>query len=200
MAIPKKVLREKQELKKRMLEAEKKNGIPYGIYTLFNAYIELKGLTDTECFDLCGLRKSDLKRMMTNDSMELSAMINFTESNGDTISFSFFGEGLKEDVPVDYTIFLKKHTLELARLSFITLAFRQKGIKRSEVAKKLGVHSSTLQKWFEKDDIRFRKLIKIAQVLECSLNMDIRVTKKRSESGHPVFKGTLTYTNEDNLD
>ena len=64
----------------------------------------------------------------------------------------------------------------------------------------VGLDPSTVQKWFEKDDIKFRNVIKIAKALGLSVQMDIMVVKKNDmKQGSQVLKGSLTFINEEDL-
>lgn len=206
MPISKQELRRKAEEKKAQEAAsqEVKGTYQYGVYELFNVYIEAMCMNDTECFNLIGQRKSDLKRMMARDSMLLSTIIDFVEANGDTVKFSLYREGEADDQSViDIERLLKEKidsNLQVKRLAFLTYAFRRYKVPRSEVAKRLGLDSSTAYKWFAMDDIRFRQIVKIAEVLNCSIRMDITVSRKKVPDGHRRISGSIVYSGETALD
>ena len=64
----------------------------------------------------------------------------------------------------------------------------------------VGLDPSIVQKWFEKDDIKFRNVIKIAKALGRSVQMDIMVVKKNDvKQGSQVLKDSLTFINEEDL-
>ena len=137
--------------------------------------------------DTTGVTKAGLARMMgcstqniftffQRDDMRLSYAQEIVGRLGYILAFSLEREGMSTgNVIVDIGPLVGAGGLK--RLAFLRVAMSLYGIKRADVAEKLGITLSGVNRWFKVDDISVSYIFKIAALYDLKVKVSVTAIK-----------------------
>lgn len=120
-----------------------------------------------------GTSKHELARMMGNsyqnicvyfqrDDMKLSCAQSICKLFGYTIAYSFEQKGQNIKKGVQQTV-AQMYGCEGKRLEFLIVAMKVYGITSKDIAEKLGLNYTGVNRWFQVDDLAISYLYEIAE-------------------------------------
>lgn len=118
-----------------------------------------------------GKSPQNIHTTLKRDDMDLSKAQEWAGKFGFTLSFRFAAsdtqvQETKNVVKLINQIYKNK---SITRLGFLQIAFNAFGIDRQELANQLGIHYSTVNRWFKVDDIKISYLYKITELYNLEL-------------------------------
>lgn len=132
--------------------------------------MEAKGMGKHDLAALMGKTPQNIFTYFKRDDMKLSVAQDIFAKLGYELSFRLTRKGTKQDVVMDVENLIVDG--RLSRLAFLRIGLAQYGISRHEVAEKLGLNYTGVNRWFKVDDIAISYLYEIAE----KFNLQLRIT------------------------
>lgn len=144
--------------------------------------MDAKGMGKHELARLMGKTPQNIFTYFKRDDMKLSFAQDIFEKLGYDLSFRLVREGaVQRDVIMDIEGLIEDG--RLSRLAFLKIAMSQYEISRKDLADKLGLNYTGVNRWFKVDDIAISYIYEIAQLY--GLKVKIKAVVK-SEAPQPM--------------
>ena len=128
-----------------------------------NSLLETTGVTKTGLAEMMGCSAQNIFTYFQRDDIRLSNAQEMAGKLGYGLSFSFERENRStSNVIVDIEPLVGEKGLK--RLAFFRVAMALYGINRKDLAEKLGIGYSGVNRWFKVDDISVSYLFKTADI------------------------------------
>lgn len=125
--------------------------------------MESKGVGKHELARMLGVSPQNVFTYFKRDDMKLSYAQKIAELLGYDLSFRLESEDAPmKNVIVEIEGLVGKDGLQ--RLAFLRIAMSQYGIERKDMAEKLGLNYTGVNRWFKVDDIAISYIYKIAEI------------------------------------
>lgn len=112
--------------------------------------------------EMMGVSKQNIFTYFKRDDMKLSYAMEIADRLGYTLSFTLDSGELDKASNVMIELGKLVGANGLNRLAFLNLALGMNGVSKSEVAEKLGLQYTGVQRWFKVDDIAISYIFAIA--------------------------------------
>lgn len=114
------------------------------------------------------------------DDMKLSYAMEIAKALGYTMSFSMDTEDVaSKDVVYDLSLLVGNGSVK--KLTFLRVALAMNGIESKDVAEKLGLNYTGVNKWFKVDDIALSYVFSIADAYGFKFHITVKPNKKRGK-------------------
>lgn len=123
--------------------------------------MDAKGVSKYELARMLGNTPQNIFTYFKRDDMKLSVAQDIFSRLGYDLQFRLEREGEKRDVVMDVEGLLIGG--QLSRLAFLKIAMSQYGIGRKEMAERLGLNYTGINRWFKVDDIAISYIYEIAE-------------------------------------
>lgn len=141
--------------------------------------MESKGVGKHELARMLGVSPQNVFTYFKRDDMKLSYAQKIAELLGYDLSFRLESESAPlRDVIVEIEGLVGKDGLQ--RLAFLRIAMSQYGIERKDVAEKLELNYTGVNRWFKVDDMAISYIYKIAEIY--GLKVKIKAVVRRDSA------------------
>lgn len=141
--------------------------------------MESKGVGKHELARMLGVSPQNVFTYFKRDDMKLSYAQKIAELLGYDLSFRLESESAPlRDVIVEIEGLVGKDGLQ--RLAFLRIAMSQYGIERKDVAEKLGLNYTGVNRWFKVDDMAITYIYRIAEIY--GLKVKIKAVVRRDSA------------------
>lgn len=132
-------------------------------------------LTTGDLAKAVGLQRTSVTRWFLVDDTNLSKVMTVAEANGCNLYVSYD----VPDVPIERTrLIIDRALLRMgaekiadSRLAFLRIAMQQAGLTNNGLAERLNLTRNSIQIWLKNDDISFRYIYEIAEVMGWTVNI-----------------------------
>lgn len=139
--------------------------------------MEVRGVTKHELARMMGVSPQNIFTYLKRDDMKLSYAQEVCSRLGYDLSYRLEKDGAARDVVTDIEGLVGKDGLQ--RLAFLRVAMGRYGIERKDLAERLGLNYTGVNRWFKVDDIAISYLYEIAEAY--GLKVRIKATLKRED-------------------
>ena len=136
------------------------------------------GVSKPDLAHLMGMSPQNIFAYFQRDDMRLSFAHAVVNKLGYELIFSLDREDASSSLSV-VEIELPQGTDTIGRLAFLRVAMSKYGIKRKELADRLGLNYAGVNRWFRVDDISISYLFKIAELYD----LKVKTTIKPKQTG-----------------
>lgn len=136
-------------------------------------------MTNTSKHELArvmGVSAQNIFTYFQRDDMKLSYAQEVASRLGYTLTFSL--EGKKEAKGILQGLDELLRDGQIGRLAFLQIAMKLNGIERKELAQRLDLFYTGVNRWFKVDDIAISYLFKIAELYGLKLGVSVKKTGK----------------------
>lgn len=136
-------------------------------------------MTNTSKHELArvmGVSAQNIFTYFQRDDMKLSYAQEVASRLGYTLTFSL--EGKKEAKGILQGLDELLRDGQIGRLAFLQIAMKLNGIERKELAQRLELFYTGVNRWFKVDDIAISYLFKIAELYGLKLGVSVKKTGK----------------------
>lgn len=135
----------------------------------FKEFLSATGVAYPELAERIGLSTNALFYWFRSDDIRLSLMMNVAEALGYHLYISLSDDPI-DMINIEQQVSRDGLTVRVKRLNFLTVAMREQGVTKIELAARIGRTRDTVTYWYIKDDITIKNLIRCAVALRRNLN------------------------------
>ena len=144
--------------------------------------MESKGVGKHELARMMGVSPQNIFTYLKRDDMKLSYAQEVANKLGYDLSIRLEKPGdANKNIIVDVEGLVGKDGL--ARLAFLRMAMSQYGIERKDMAEKLGLNYTGVNRWFKVDDIAISYIYKIAELYGLKVRIKAAVHRDPVQDG-----------------
>ena len=143
--------------------------------------LDAKGMTKADLARMMGVTPQNIFTYLKRDDMKLSFAQEIFHKMGYTLSFRLEAEDApSRDVQIDLENLVGKDGL--TRLAFLRVAMGRYGITRKDLAEKLDIGYSGVNRWFAVDDISISYIYEIANLYGLKVKIKASVLREEKPS------------------
>lgn len=142
--------------------------------------VKLLSMTNTSKHELArimGVSAQNIFTYFQRDDMKLSYAQEIASRLGYTLTFSLEGDK-KKSAEILHGLDEILRDGQLGRLAFLQVALKLNGIERKDLAQKLELFYTGVNRWFKVDDIAISYLFRIAEIYGLKLGISVKKTGK----------------------
>ena len=155
----------------------------------FNDFLGATHTTQVQVAELRGITKMTVYKWFVTDDCNLKTVAAIISELGYRFEIRLTrmeSPALKEVELSDKDVSLIGGRLVTKRLFFLSMALKEAGIGKKELAAMMGIYESTVHQWFKNDDITFSRLYQVAEVLGMNVYYNIEPKDPESVDGRKV--------------
>lgn len=136
--------------------------------------LDHKKVSKPELAHMLGVSPQNIFAYFKRDDMRLSNATQIAEKLGFGLTFRMVPQKRKAAhaiIEVESLLSEEAGSAKLSRLAFLSLALSANGIDKKDLAEKIGLAYTGVQRWFKVDDISISYLFRIAELYNFKLNI-----------------------------